>query len=378
MRPLRLSWWRLRARRLASRAALCRVLQRASLGVCLVGGGLAHAGDCRVAFDMGSSGIRAGASNSAATARADIDYLSPQWSGRGVRDTLVPTIAALNALPRQAAFASECARVGGGFSAWRFALAHEPVALVSMLAEIHTASGVAVLVIPPLQEGAYGYVAARQLLGDRLQTSHVLDIGGGSLQIAGASTSFVDTLGQKVWYRQLCELAGAPADEACHLQPMLPASLALAREALAKRLAGVRAALPEGATMTAISRPVTRGVLPALTRLDGNPAPQLSQARIRAAIDHLSALSVEASAALAGIAPEHAAYLLSDLLLLDGLLQATGGDAIQVAEIDLTNLPGLLADDRAYAWERHYACYLARLGERGLAAYASDPETCAP
>ena len=42
-------------------------------------------------------------------------------------------------------------------------------------ARIHAASAVAVLVIPQLQEGAYGYTGARQLLGDRLTTSHVLD-----------------------------------------------------------------------------------------------------------------------------------------------------------------------------------------------------------
>jgi hypothetical protein len=64
------------------------------------------------------------------------------------------------------------------------------------------------------------------------------------------------------------------------------------------------------------------------------------------------------------------------MLLVEGLLQATGGEDLEVSEIDLTNLPGLLADDRAFAWRGHYDCYLQRLRQLGLAAYASDPESC--
>jgi hypothetical protein len=54
----------------------------------------------------------------------------------------------------------------------------------------------------------------------------------------------------------------------------------------------------------------------------------------------------------------------------------TAQDSLQVLEADLTNLPGLLADERAYRWADNYACYLSRLDEMGLAAYASDPASC--
>ena len=74
---------------------------------------------CRIAYDMGSSGIRAGASGSAVTTQVGIDYLDPLWAGRGLEETVAPTIAALNDLPREAGFPADCARVGGGFSAWR-------------------------------------------------------------------------------------------------------------------------------------------------------------------------------------------------------------------------------------------------------------------
>ncbi len=42
---------------------------------------------CRIAYDMGSSGIRAGASGSALTTQVGIDYLDPLWAGRGLEDS---------------------------------------------------------------------------------------------------------------------------------------------------------------------------------------------------------------------------------------------------------------------------------------------------
>ena len=58
------------------------------------------------------------------------------------------------------------------------------------------------------------------------------------------------------------------------------------------------------------------------------------------------------------------------------MLTATGGESLQVAEIDLTNLPGLLADDHAFACYRRYGCYLERLNMIGVDAYAREPATC--
>lgn len=333
---------------------------------------------CRIAYDMGSSGIRAGASTSRVTARADIDYLAPLWAGRGLEETLAPTIAALNDLPLQAGFAGDCRRVGGGFSAWRLALGQDPEALAAILARLRAASGVALLVVPQGQEGAYGYFGARQLLGDRLTTSHVLDIGGGSLQVAGERHSYGEALGQKIWHRHLCRELRHDESAPCALQPMTGDELAAARRLTAEKLAGVGAALPPPVSMTAISRPVSRGVLPAVNRLlpqEATPG-SLRLAALSTAIDQLAGLSRDETAARVGSPPSYVAYLLSDMLLVEGLLRATGGEVLPVAELDLTNLPGLLADDRAFAWAPHYACYLDRLREIGLAAYASDPATC--
>ena len=333
---------------------------------------------CRIAFDMGSSGIRAGTSGSTVTPRVDIDYLTPLWAGRGLDETVVPTIAALRDLPVEGGFPADCPRVGGGFSAWRLALQQTPDELLAILKYLRVASETAVLVIPQVQEGSYGYRGARQLLGERLTTSHVLDIGGGSLQVAGERTSFGEPLGQKIWQRALCQEIRNSESSPCLLQPMTGEELDIARQLLAEKLQGVAAALPEKVTMTAISRPVSRGVLPAVHRVfpEQAEAGGLRLVVLSAAIERLARLSREEMVTLLGSPSEHAAYLLSDMLLVEGLMTATGSDNLQVAELDLTNLPGLLADQRAFAWEQHYACYLERLRSLGLAAYASDPATC--
>lgn len=340
---------------------------------------VANAGEgCRIAFDMGSSGIRAGVSGSSTTLRADIDYLTPLWSGRGLEETVPLTIAALRELPTKTGFPADCRRVGGGFSAWRLALEQDAGALAGTLARIRAASGVAVLVMPQQVEGAYGYFGARQALGPRLTSSHVLDIGGGSLQLAGIKKSFGAALGQQAWHRLLCQALRSSTDATCALAPLSRVELAKARQLAAAQLADVSTALAGPVSLTAISRPVSRGVLPAVRRF-GNPdgaSDSLRRRDLSMAIERLAPLAPEASASLLGISPHFAAYLLSDLLLVEGILKRSHSDRLHVAEADITNLPGLLADDRAFAWSEHYTCYLQRLQSMGLSAYASDPATC--
>ena len=168
----------------------------------------------------GSSGIRAGATDSERTARREFDALTRSGAGKGPAALAPASISALRELPNEAKFGSRCAAVGGGFSAWRLALQQDAKGLIETLARIHAESGVAVLVVPADREGAYGHYAARQLLGRRLTTTHVLDIGGGSLQIAGEKRSFAAPLGQKSWHRLLCEHLRDTTEVPCQLQPM--------------------------------------------------------------------------------------------------------------------------------------------------------------
>jgi hypothetical protein len=350
---------------------------------CALASSLAHAdAPCRVAYDIGSSGIRAGASNSDTTTRASIDYLAALRENGSLDASVEPTIAALAEPLVKGLFSAACARVGGGFSAWRLALGQDVGKLIPDLTRIKAATGVAVIVVPQNVEGSYGYVGARRLLGSRLTTSHVLDIGGGSLQVAGEQSSFGDAIGQKLWHQQVCQALGKRDGLPCGLSPMSGDELATVRALLAKRLEHVGASLRGPITMTAISRPVTHGVAPAVERLLGQPADggakvgTVSRADLGSAIGQLAGMTLESTAARLGIAPGYAAYLLSDMLLVEGLMQATGVADLQVAEVDLTNIPGLLADDRAYRWADDYGCYLLRLARDGLDAYASDPASC--
>jgi hypothetical protein len=346
---------------------------------CWLFGALALAGEpCRIAFDMGSSGIRFGATASSVTAQVDIDYLGTLWASGSLGETVGSTIAALRDLPEQAGFRGNCERVGGGFSVWRLALQQGADELVAILSHIHSASGVAILVIPQLQEGAYGYFGARQMLGDRLTTSHVLDIGGGSLQISGVQSSYGEMLGQKIWHRELCRKIRKSDSIPCALQPMTSEELSIARAMLAKKLAGVVEVLPETVTMTAISRPVSRGVLPANGQLVPESACQsgLQHLTVSLAIEQVAGLTLEETIARIGGTSRHIAYLLSDMLLVEGIMLATRNESMQVSEIDPTNLPGLLSDDHAFVWSQHYSCYLERLKRLGIEAYSSDPATC--
>lgn len=338
---------------------------------------------CRVAFDLGSSGIRAGASNSATTVQADQDSLGLLQADPGLDVLAGQTAETLAGLVRQGAYPNRCPRLGGGFSAWRLALELDPARLAGRLAQIEARSGVAILVLSQEQEGRYAYQGSRQQLGDRLTTSHVLDIGGGSLQVAGPDSSYGLPLGQKRWHQELCHTLRRSADapgNPCALQPLTVSELAEARQRLAARLAADPRPIPAGITLTAVSRPVTRSVYPALARLasessDGGDG-SLSLARLSAAIDRLALLDLDEVTRLTGSRAPFVAYLISDMLLVEGLMQATRVEHLQVREATLSNIPGLLADDRAYRWYARYGCYLERLGRLGLAAYESDPATC--
>lgn len=339
--------------------------------------------DCRIAFDVGSSGIRAGSDASPAIARVDIDYLGDLWAHGRIDTTLEETAGALQELPRQAGFRGDCARIAGGFSAWRMALEKESAGdLAAILLEIHRRSGVAVLVIPQRVEGRYGYIAAERGLDGRLRTSHILDIGGGSLQVAGRAGAWGRPLGQKAWNRLLCDELRPGAD--CALPAMSGDEIERARRLIEERLRDLAGTLSRPVTLTAISRPVSRGLFPALQRLaaDGSlPVGAVDEggfsvAAVQAAIARLAPLESRERSARAGVAPAFSAYLVSDLLLVEGILKAVGATRLDVAELDITNVPGLLADDRAFAWGRQYGCYLDYLRRLGEAAYDADPAGC--
>jgi hypothetical protein len=351
------------------------------LAACLLAGFCAACASvdepCRVAYDLGSSGIRAGTADRTGDYSVKLDSLAI-LDERGVPALGGPTIAALRDIEAQGRFAQECRRVGAGFSVWRLALERDRSALVGVLEAIEASTGVAVLVLPQRDEGHDAYLGARRLLGGALSTSHILDIGGGSLQIAGEHDSAGAALGQKIWYRELCRRLRNVDATTCPLQPMSAAELATARAHLADLLKPHLAGLARNISLTAISRPVTRGVKPAVDRLVPavRDAAPLERTRLSVAIGKVATMSTAETAAGLDTAPSFAQYLLSDMLLVEGILQGIGLESLNIAEAPAANVQGLLQDDRAFAWQRHYQCYLAHLKQSGIAAYGLDPGQC--
>lgn len=342
------------------------------------------ADDCRIAFDMGSSGVRAGSNQATAQPRVDIDVLADVVADGRIDTTLDDTVLALRELPQRGGFPAACTRFGGGFSAWRLALQQGGGgAMAALLAAIRARSGVALLVIPQEVEGRYAYLAAQQALGPALRTTHILDIGGGSLQVAAATFSWGAALGQKAWKGLWCEALHGRRTP-CAIGAVDAETLSRARELAARQLAPLAASLPGPITLTAISRPVTRGIHPALQRLaaarlidpalvdgQGFAAPALA-----AALTVLAPMNRDARQHATGLSAAFVPYLLSDLLLTEAVLRASGAPRLDVAESTVSNLPGLLADERAHAWASRHDCYLARLRELGEEAYAADPARC--
>jgi len=337
-----------------------------------------RASDCRIVFDMGSSGVRAaasGAGEGVLMPTRDIDLLTPLMQGQRLELMLPAVASALRELPQQARLPATCRQLGGGFSAWRLAWRQEGTQLSRQLEALREQTGVAVLVIPAAVEGRYGHDSAKQALGVRLQTSHILDIGGGSMQVAGHERSFGIELGQKSWAHQLCQTLGRDSGAACQLLPLQALELQQARDLASQRLQALPAEVGPG-TLTAISRPVTRGIRPALRSLGVAQGESISAQELGTAIDRLSTMALAEVVQLTGVTENFAPYLVSDMLLVEAVMRAMNLSTLALAETSINNLPALLRDERAFAWTQHHPCYVQRLRELGPAAYFSDPAGC--
>jgi hypothetical protein len=335
--------------------------------------------DCRIVFDMGSSGVRAAGSGmapGALTPSRDLDLLTPLMQGQSLAPLLPAVESALRELPQQAQLSATCRQLGGGFSAWRLAWRQEGAQLAQQLDTLREQTGVAVLVIPAAVEGRYGHDSAKQALGQRLQTSHILDIGGGSLQVAGHDRSFGIELGQKSWSQQLCQTLGRGTDTACQLLPLLPLELQQARALADQQLQALAAEVGPG-TLTAISRPVTRGVRTALRSLGLAQGEAVLLQELSLAIERLSPRPLAEVVQLTGLTLNFAPFLVSDMLLVEAVMRAMKLPTMALAETAINNLPALLRDERAFEWAQRHPCYVQRLRELGPPAYFSDPQGCA-
>lgn len=366
-------------------AAACGIVLALLLSA---GAATAEPAGCTVGFDIGSSGIRVGASHDGRDGRVAIDYLGDVWADGAIDATDDATAAALTRLG-----SAGCTQVAGAYSAWRLALEREGAARVAdTLDKLHRQSGVAIFVIPQAVEGSYGYAGAQRLLGTRLATPYILDIGGGSMQIASAQGGWGTALGQKAWRKLFCAEVKGSTDATCAPNPVGPDAIARARGMLAHEVATARASLGTGLRVTAVSAPVVRGIHPLLSALAGRHA-------IAGVVDGhgFDRIALDSAVALLGErddgailrelgCAEHdsaplcsgrfAATMVTDMLLVRTFMEGMAIDRLEVAEADLTNVPGILADPRATAWAAHYQCYLETLRRQGVDAFTASPQAC--
>ncbi|MBF0214799.1 MAG: hypothetical protein HQM00_14770 [Magnetococcales bacterium] len=351
---------------------------------------------CRIAFDVGSSGIRVGASKQDEQAKVSIDYLEDVWPDRIIDRTVTPTIEAFISLPKKAGLPTDCRAVAGGYSAWRFALQQgDPTRLIDTLRQIHEQTQVPLFIIPQDIEGMHGHLAARNALGERLKTPFTLDMGGGSLQIASQTSGWGTDLGQKAWRKLFCEQIKKSLDPLCAPNPVGRASLTETARLLTPRLAEAQKMVGVGMPITAISAPVVKMIHPVLRFLASRQAlipaagvdeTGFDRAALTAAIALLAPMDDAALAKLLTLPADEGTppvcearflpTLVTDMLLIHTLMTGLEIERLEVALAPVTNVPGLLADPHAAAWADHYACYLRTLGTLGIEAFRGDPASC--
>ncbi|MBF0190892.1 MAG: hypothetical protein HQL99_07035 [Magnetococcales bacterium] len=353
---------------------------------------------CRIAFDVGSSGIRVGPTPQSKTAKVAIDYLSDVWPDHTIDQTEEATIQALLSLPGSAGIPAGCRGVAGGYSAWRLALQQgDRARLIATLRTIHARTRVPLFVIPQSVEGTHGHLAAEKKLGDRLKTPFILDLGGGSVQIAGKTTGWGTDLGQKAWRKLYCAQVKKNPDPTCPPNPVGPTARDETARLLAPRVAEAAQQVGSGMKITAVSAPVVKAIHPVLRFLaetrhaipaEGVDQEGFDRKTLAAAIDLLSPLDDAAIARLLEDTSVNPAKpvcearflptLVTDMLLIHTLMNGLKVERLEVAFAPITNVPGLLADPNAAAWADHYPCYLQKLETLGIDAFLADPASCAP
>ncbi|MBF0612986.1 MAG: hypothetical protein HQL55_17845 [Magnetococcales bacterium] len=353
----------------------------------------AEASQCRVGFDVGSSGIRAGTSSSDQTAKVKIDYLKDVWADNRIDETLLPTVEALRTLPKSL-HVHTCGGVAGGYSAWRYALERgDPAYIASTIKEIHRQSGVFFFVIPQDIEGSYGYRAAQRLLGDRLATPLVMDIGGGSIQFAAEDRGWGTALGQRAWRKRFCETIKNVPVSTCSTNPVGASALGLSRENLALEASSARTALGKEITVTAVSTPVVKAMHPILKYLSEQKiiSGQVNEKGFdRVALTNaIQLLSERDEAGIFQILnncqdigirslcnSEFASNFVTDMLLVMVFMEALEINRMEVIEAEITNITGILEDERANQWSERYDCYLQLLEKHGVEAFRIQPTQC--
>ncbi|MBF0185707.1 MAG: hypothetical protein HQM06_15155 [Magnetococcales bacterium] len=351
---------------------------------------------CWLGYDVGSSGIRVAMLDSGHSAKIALDFLSFVWRDNHLQAAIPATVEALQRLPREAGLPEGCVAVAGGYSAWRLAVARSgPAQVAETLQAIAGQSGVYFFIIPQDVEGGYGYQAVQRQMGNRLTTPIVLDIGGGSLQFAGAASGWGTDLGQKSWRKRVCQQIKQDPDPNCRPNPVGLQALPQGRDLLAAEVAAAQAVLGSGFTVSALSAPVTRSIYPILAHLSAQgllagsvDAQGFERTALASAFRLLATLDEEQLRQMLGQCQSNPlrkaceqpflSTHVTDMLLLLLFMEGLDLQRMEVIEAEMNNVPGLLQDPRVRQWSKNYSCYLTRLRQHGVDAFKEESSHCPP
>lgn len=341
---------------------------------------------CVVAFDLGSSGIRVGATHSDLIVESRFDYFGAYMKSGSMDGSLSQLVDSLKTLLDKTESNSECRRLAGGFSVWRMSLAKEPDRLKAMLKSIHDTTGVAIFVITQSREGRYAFEAAKAKLGSKLDTTHILDLGGGSFQVSDSSGGVGLQLGQKSVYQLLCQqlkmIRSSAPESDCSLDALSTSELEslrqYMREHLKIQLPDLVCALPHCVkSLTAISRPVTKGVYPMLGKLGMVSRPGVMlQSELSAAINSIAPLSLSGLTSKLDLHGNFSQFLISDSIFLEAVTKQFELSEIKVAEVEVNNVYGLSRDITLQSLSSRFDCYLFQISSSQSTDFEAMEHTC--
>ncbi|MFC1402540.1 MULTISPECIES: Ppx/GppA phosphatase family protein [Streptacidiphilus] len=201
-----------------------------------------------------------------------------------------------------------------------------------VIARVARTTGVRLLVLPGEEEARLAYVAARHWAGPEAGPLLVLDIGGGTVELAWGDAARPGgvlslPLGARRVTRELLP-GSTPASERRldRARQQLRRALAAA-PGLPQAEPGVRV-LASSKTFTQLARlAAVRGVP---QRRRPRSADELTLRDLRAVIPLLAAVSVPRRGTLPGIAPHRAEQSLAGALVAETLMEACGADTVTI------------------------------------------------
>ena len=269
-------------------------------------------------------------------------------------------------LPTQVGFLPACERIGGGFLGLADGARARPEALADLLARIRMASGAGAGPAPG-REGPGAYLGARQILGARCTPAMCSISAAVACRLPVPTKRLRRPARAKSSGIACCVPDPQMTTRPVPLQPLGEDELTAARQRIAEKLHDLAMTLPASLTLTAISRPVSRGVLPAVRRLapGGADATGFDRSALTVAIRALADKPLAQAATMVGARRNTPPTCFPTCCSSRGSWRRRIS-RLQVAEAALNNLRGLFSPMIGYSpGAATHDCYLGRLRTLG-------------